>query len=555
MSQPAPRRRRRVVTSSEVTFEATVDVVVVGAGAAGYSTALNAKAAGVDVVMLEAADVVGGTTAKSAAWYWMPNNSLMREAGFTDPKPDALKYMARLAQPTLYRPHAEFLGLPEATYRLIEAFYDNAAAAADALRDLGALQPWHAAEIPDYYSHLPENQAPFGRVLQPTGDDGNPGFGDVMVACLQRAGERAQIPVLLQHRVRDVVVNAADEVVGVLAERADGTTVATRARRGVVFTTGGFAHNVEMRREFLFGPVFGSCAVKTSRGDFVRIASDLGAPLANMNYPWMAPMAFESALWGPEGSMCLFAPPGDSMVFVNRFGVRVVNEKLQYNEAMQAMQVWDADRAEYPNMFLFMVWDQAAKDLYQGVLLGNPIAPPGTDDSHVVSGQTFAELADAIAAKLVELDEHVAGYTLDNDFPLRLEQTVTTFNKYASDGYDPDFHRGEGPIQHYFNSFNGPPRPGNEANPLMAPFSDTGPYYATIIAPATLDTKGGPRINTHAQVLDADGEPVPGLYGAGNCIASPSGKAYWAGGATIGAAFTFGYLAAQHVVTQPERSA
>jgi Predicted oxidoreductase len=87
----------------------------------------------------------------------------------------------------------------------------------------------------------------------------------------------------------------------------------------------------------------------------------------------------------------------------------------------------------------------------------------------------------------------------------------------------------------------------------MAPFSDNGPYSATIIAPATLDTKGGPSINTKAQVLDAYGEPIPGLYGAGNCIASPSGKAYWAGGATIGAAFTFGYLAAQNVVLDAER--
>src|SRR5205085_1734000 len=107
------------------------------------------------------------------------------------------------------------------------------------------------------------------------------------------------------------------------------------------------------------------------------------------------------------------------------------------------------------------------------------------------------------------------------------------------------FGRGETPIELAFNEMmSGPPR--SDANPLMYPLADEGPFYATIIVPAALDTKGGPVIDRHARVLRGDGSPITGLYGAGNCVASPAGKSYWAAGATIGPAVTFGYIAARH---------
>jgi predicted oxidoreductase len=89
----------------------------------------------------------------------------------------------------------------------------------------------------------------------------------------------------------------------------------------------------------------------------------------------------------------------------------------------------------------------------------------------------------------------------------------------------------------------------------MYPIAGSGPYYATIVCAGTLDTKGGPATNTNGQVLDADGEPVPGLYAVGNCVANASGQAYWAGGGTIGPYFTFAYLASEHAVQQPRREA
>jgi predicted oxidoreductase len=87
----------------------------------------------------------------------------------------------------------------------------------------------------------------------------------------------------------------------------------------------------------------------------------------------------------------------------------------------------------------------------------------------------------------------------------------------------------------------------------MYPISDSGPYYATIVCAGTLDTKGGPPTNTNGQVLDVDGNPVPGLYAVGNCAANATGQAYLAGGGTIGPFFTFGYLTAEHAARQPRR--
>ena len=85
----------------------------------------------------------------------------------------------------------------------------------------------------------------------------------------------------------------------------------------------------------------------------------------------------------------------------------------------------------------------------------------------------------------------------------------------------------------------------------MWPISGSGPYYASLVTGGTLDTKGGPRTNTEAQVLDDTGRPIPGLYGVGNCVASPTGQAYLSGGITFGPYITFGQLAARAVTHAP----
>jgi len=162
----------------------------------------------------------------------------------------------------------------------------------------------------------------------------------------------------------------------------------------------------------------------------------------------------------------------------------------------------------------------------------------------LVRGESLKELADALSQRLASLEsEGRAGVALDQEFATNLAETVARYNEMAERGMDEDYGRGSSPIELFRN---GKARPSNDKNPAMFPFRDRGPYYALILAPGTLDTKGGPAIDVHGRVLDSKSRPIKGLYAAGNCAGFPSANAYWAGGATIGLAITFGYLAGKH---------
>ena len=80
-------------------LDRSADLVVVGSGAAGFAAAITGRRAGLDVLLLERCRELGGTTARSGTWIWVPNNRLMRDAGLDDPRDAALRYMARLARP------------------------------------------------------------------------------------------------------------------------------------------------------------------------------------------------------------------------------------------------------------------------------------------------------------------------------------------------------------------------------------------------------------------------------------------------------------------------
>ena len=92
-------------------------------------------------------------------------------------------------------------------------------------------------------------------------------------------------------------------------------------------------------------------------------------------------------------------------------------------------------------------------------------------------------------------------------------------------------------------------------NPTMYPIAKSGPFYAALLSGGNLDTKGGPKTSPEGQVLDDEDQPIPGLYGVGNCVASASARAYWAGGGTLGPILAYAYLAARRAHLEPIKAA
>jgi hypothetical protein len=272
----------------------------------------------------------------------------------------------------------------------------------------------------------------------------------------------------------------------------------------------------------------------------------VGARLAAMKHAAWKQVVLERVLeFGsiPNGVAVI---PGDSALLVNREGVRVVNEKLNYNQRGQVHFDWDAAANLYRNQLLFMVYDQRAAEVFAGM---EPIPPAGRAGPEVLRADTLAALAGAIAARLDELSARALRFELAAGFAANLEKTVARFNGFARSGVDADFQRGG--TQHE-SDFHGPRRPGNDLpNPLLYPLAEHGPYFALILAAGTYGTRGGPEIDRDARVLRPDGSPIRGLYGAGNCIASPAGGGYFGGGSQLGPGIVFGAIAGEHAAAQP----
>jgi 3-oxosteroid 1-dehydrogenase len=535
-------RKSSAPAAAKGKFDAEFDVITIGSGVAGLATALFSAWHGNKVLVLEKASQLGGTTRKAAFWYWVPNNAAMRAAGTKDPRKDCIAYMARLSRPEIYNPKAPRFGVPAWEYSQYEAIYDNASTATELLRKKGALEYRHCDFVPDYWAELPEDKAPKGRVLLPkdareTMSDG----GEVAIRTMSAAAKRDGVDVRAGHRVQRLIKSAAGEVIGVEADTAKGKK-RFFARKAVVFCTGGFTHDVELRKNYLSAPVYGGCAARSNEGDFIYIAGAVGAQLRNMNYAWMCPIVFEKAMARDPELIGTFSPSGDSMIYVNKEGRRVANEKLAYNEMAQVFFQWDGARAAYPNLLLMAIWDQRSQDHSASDEYGRFIVPPGTNDTHVIKGATLAALGKAIGERLERYKAVTGGLTLAPDFEKTLAATIQRFNGFASGGRDFDFKRGERQVELLFNGSVAPSP--SAPNPTMFPMSDHGPYYAALLTGGNLDTKGGPKTNVSGQVVDDQDKPITGLYGVGNCVASASARAYWAGGATIGPILALSYLAA-----------
>ena len=536
----------------DVPWDLTVDVVVAGSGAAGWAAAIGAALGGASVLVLEKESAIGGTTAKAgggadeiaSTWLWICNHPWLSSIGVHDPKDDALRYLARLARPERYHPDSPSLGLPEREFELLETFYDRGSEAVAALGECGALPLRPLEQTLDYFADLPENATPRGRGLYFPRADGSEGTGADIIESMRAAAVELGVQVRTSSAVRGLVIDEDGSAVGVSTGDRASRMMLVRARGGIVMATGGFTRDPDLVRSHLRGPIVGGLASEGNDGDLVRISGALGLDLANMNEAWYAPMVLDLS---PYPLSAAFRLPGDSMILVNRYGRRVVNEKTTYNEMTRAFFSWDPARAEYPNLPLVMIYDSAVSERCRAMPEDAPVTEGGGNplpripgEGHELVADTWGELAVAIDARLAEYESVLPGVRLAPEFVTNLSETLQRWTRMSELGIDQDFARGGTSTE---RRRSGAPRTPDMPNPTMHPFAETGPYYAVVLVPGTLDTKGGPRIDSSARLIASDGAPVPGLYGAGNAIASPAGQAYWAGGTTLGLAVTFGWIA------------
>jgi 3-oxosteroid 1-dehydrogenase len=527
------------------------DVLVVGSGMAGLSAALFLRDAGCSVAILEAAGDGGGTTWKSGGGIWIPDNHVMHALGFSDDRESVLRLMSRLGYPESFEEDAERYGLPEWEWSRLCAFYDHAGAALKALVDGGALRV-HAfrsfterypAMVPYHFDDDESIQA-FYRHVVAEAPDGGSGSGHELVRQLSEATASRGIETRMRHRVCGLVVDEEQRVVGVEADTPNGRST-LRARHGVVFASGGFAHSEELVAEHLQAPLYSSCAVSTARGDFLKLVADHDASLAQMDNAWFHQDLLEKVAAGGRESQegGLNVPAGDSMLIVDVAAKRVGDEKAMYHERGKLHFERHKD-GSFPNRVLVMVYDERAVHETRTSLCLDTFVPP---KPWIATGQTIEDLAADLDGRLRQLEGLTDGLRLADDFGSALGHTIDRFNQFAKSGVDEDFGRGAILAA---TDWSGGPLVDDEPRRVMRPLAASGPYFAVLLCGHILDTNGGPRTDVHGRVLRNDGSVVDGLYGAGNCVASAAGSAYVSGGITLGVALASAWAAATHLVAQ-----
>ena len=552
------------------------DLVVIGAGGAGLSAALFAALDGAKVLVVERTEWVGGTTAWSAGTTWVPGTHHAAQVNPND----------TLADVTTYLNHAVGTKAPAA---LRDAFLKNGPDAVAKMEAQSSVKFRPYPKHPDYISDLPGSTLN-GRALEPVPFDGRllgdlfpllrppiPEFtvlGGMMVdrtdinhllaMTKSWASFNYSVRIVLRHlgdRLRHargtrlVMGNALvghllhalsqqgsatlalktsvdalerDDKGRVAAVRLSSATGKARvlAKRGVVLASGGFNRDPVLRAEKLPGiPAEWCPAAPGHTGEALALARGLGAVEGQG--------AQSPAFWAPvslrqraDGSTAVFphfvmdrAKPG--MITVNQAGERFVNESTSYHLFALGMQ---AAQQAVP---AYLIADAKALRQYgMGMVRpGGKGLAPFLADGYLTEGNSLQELADKLC---ISADG--------------LAQSIANNNAFARVGVDTQFQRG---VTAYQQNIGDAAAGG--LNPNLGEMNE-GPYYAVKLYPGDIGAAQGLQTNEHAQVLNAQGQCIAGLYAVGNDMNSIMGGVYPAPGITIGPALVFASLAVKNAL-------
>jgi len=549
------------------------DLLVVGSGAAGLSAAVTAAAHGLKVVIAEKEPTFGGTTAWSGGWMWTPRNPLARRDGIVEDIEQPRTYLRNVLGP--HFDEAKVNAFLEAAPRMVAFFDENT-----------ALRFEDGNKIPDTYGNVPGAAAGGHQVIAAPYDGRELGGlivrlrrpmrettfmgltiqagpdlrafmnvtrslgaflyvarrvgwhlidlvlhgramqlrnGLALVARLLRSAEDLGVD-LMSSSPAVRLLQADGAVRGAMLETADGL-IELNARRGVVLATGGFPHDAERRRAMFPAPdQHWTLAVPSATGDGARLGEEVGG---TVDRTLAAPGAYCPVSLVPyaDGTIGRFphiierGKPG--IVGVLKNGRRFCNEGNGYHDYVTAMM-----RAIPPGEEIasWLVCTRAFQRRY-GLGISRPAPVPVAPfirSGYIKTGRTIAELA-----RNCGID------------PAGLEHAVGDYNVGARRGEDPAFGRGSTTYNRYQGDAAVSP------NPCVAPI-ERGPYYAVKVVAGSFGTFAGLKTDANARVLEASGNPIPGLYAAGTDMASIMGGFYPSGGINIGPAMTFGYIAGRY---------
>lgn len=502
-------------------WDEEVDVLVAGTGTAIHAAiACSELGAGSVLVVDKSEGAFGGTSGVSGGGYALALLDWNADEGIEDTREDVLAYMRAAGDDRMDE-------------EVQAAFVDACNEFCHFVLDTFGWSRWGHVNraFGDYYelyaSSLPDA---FGRgSWYPFDAEGNQLTAPSQWAVYQAYVESHDNVELRMGVSVEGLVTDGGAVVG--ARLSDGTAVKAGA---VVLGTGGFEHNDEMRRLYLPFPYYRANSMATNTGDAQRMGARIGAQLAYMDTVFGNPYFDTDAEFNkgvfrqdPLGSDA-FAPRGfPHSIMVNHKGRRFCDESTMYDTMNRAFGTYDTGTMEYVNIPAYWICDSAFAR------------------SFLLPGYTTPDALPEYVHVYETLEELAAGEGIDAE---ALAQEVASFNENAAVGADPVWHRGEKAVEANTLAMMSAYilLPGAEAPTSVLGTVEEGPFYCCRYLPGMMGgTRGGLRINADAQVLDVDGEPIPGLYAVGNCSSGVAG--YWAGGATLGQGSVMGYIAAKRI--------
>jgi flavocytochrome c len=492
------------------------DVIIVGGGGAGLAAAVSAIQNGAEsVIVVEKMSTLGGSTIMAGGQYNAVDDK--RQQAHTM-RPELISQIESFAtqEPRNDR-HKELMAQLQ---KEVDAYKASGATYVFDSPTLHALQTYRGGDYVgnlDLILTLTEGAEQSIAWLEELGVDFRDEVATVTGALWQRTHQfvkplvtgpiEAYVAFLNDSGKTEILMNTrADElivedgrVVGVKA-KSDSDAYTLKANNGVIITTGGFARNNEMVLNYdkHWGNLKGlnSTNSVSATGDGIAMALAAGAALEGMEWIQLLPVG-HPVTGGMAGNISINAA---NQLFINLEGKRFVAEDERRDNLTKGLLA-------QPEQKMFILHDaheyynEDVKDDFNETI--GELVKSGT----AVKGETLDELAQNMGVEAENLKAAVAEYN----------------RAVAGEGPDP------------------------MGKKLMQDPFDKPPFYASIRVPTVHHTMGGLKIDTQARVLNEEGNPVPGLYAAGEVTGGIHG-ANRLGGNAVPDTVVFGRIAGESAV-------